>query len=190
MTLRRTLVLLGAVLALTAAACGDDDGDATTTTEAETSTSVTTTTLSDADFESAMADAEAQLEAAGDDLCKIAEAETTQAAPANPEQMERWIKVQTRALTVIADTLAEEDPTSAEALRTAADELLAEAEKADFDPEFLTGESPPAALTSPAYTEAAQALQGKYTADCAQQMVPGAEGGEDGATTTTAAPEG
>jgi hypothetical protein len=56
-------------------------------------------------------------------------------------------------------------------------ELTEAAEEADYAVDFLSGESPPAALSSPEFMAASQALQARYNEEC---LTPGAAAGGPG----------
>ena len=176
MTIRRPLaVLLAAGLAFSVAACSDDDGSdegsssSTTTTAAEQ----TTTTISDEEFSAKADEVAAAVQAAGTDLCAVGVAPQELPTPGTPAQLERMLQIFKQTLDVAANALEPDDAESAEALRTAASDLIAEAEAADYDIGFISGDSMPQALQSPEYLKASEALNTKYAAECQ----PSASGG-------------
>ena len=176
MTIRRSMGALAVVaIALLGTACsGDDDSSDTTTTAAEDAPSTpdeTTTTLNDDDYAEAIAGFASELEAAGTDLCKIIEVQTAAVPPepANSNQVEQVIGIYTQLLRSFAAAIPD-DPSSAEALNTAADELAAEAEAAGYPADFLTGqtqEEAPAALSSEAFVAATASFSQRAQTECA-----------------------
>lgn len=193
MTLRRSLlVMTAASLVLFAAACsGDDDEAADGPADPSSSTvaeeSLTSTTLSDEDYFSQIEATEQALEAAGSDLCAVSQATAMLGMPANPAQVERVIGIYTLTYNAAASALEPEDPTSAEALREAARALADEAAAADYSMEFIGGDAPPEALSTDEFVAATEALEAKYTADCA--TVPDESSTSDGLPTETTVPE-
>jgi hypothetical protein len=192
MTIRRSLaVLLAAGLALTAAACSDDgseegSGSSTSTSAADTPEQ-TTTTISDEEFFAAADQASAAVEAAGTDLCAVGPAlSALPMAPSTPAQLERMLQIFQQSLDVAASTLESDDPQSAEALRTAARDLIAEAEAADYDLSLVSGDSVLDALRSTEYMQASEALDTKYKAECGT----GEAGAQGNATSPSTVPEG
>jgi hypothetical protein len=193
MTIRRPLaVLLAAGLAFSVAACSDDDGSdegssSSTTTTAADAAEQTTTTISDEEFSAKADEVAAAVQAAGTDLCAVGVAPQELPTPGTPAQLERMLQIFKQTLDVAASALEADDAESAEALRTAASDLIAEAEAADYDMSFISGDSMPEALQSPEYLAASEALNTKFAAEC-QPSAGG--GGATGEAPETTAPQG
>jgi hypothetical protein len=182
MRTRRTIGAMAlAAVALLAMGCGDGDDDAedTTTTEATTETTATTTTLSAEEYTAAIEEFSATIDAAGTDLCAITDALlTSPPPPADEAQMEQVVVLYAELLRALAAT-SPDDPETAQAFETAADQLLVEAEEAGYPVDFLSGETAPPSLSSEEFLAANEALQVKGQAACAPA--------EGDATTTTVA---
>lgn len=182
-----------AVLVVTGA-CSSDDAKDDEDKDSETTTTVaeqTTSTMTDEAFSSGLTEFSAAIEASGTDLCAMGEAQALipQAPPANEAQMEEFIGVYAGVFRSYATALGD-DQASADALNTAADELIAEAEAAGYPTDFLSGEDPtsgPKAMTSEPFIAANQALTTKFQAECAPEE-PAGEAPADEAPATTAAP--
>lgn len=176
------IALLG--LLVTAIGCSSDDpsDDAGSKKKAATTTSTVPappSTVSDADFDSEAATAEALVDSAGTDTCALlatfSEASSLP-APANATQTQRGVAVVAKLFVAAADAAPPNASADAAVLRKAAQDLQAEGAANNWDPEWLTGQPGPAAISDPAVATAFRNYQTEGATLC---------GGTAGAGTTT-----
>lgn len=187
---------LTAVLLLVGACSGSDDAKddekKDDTSQETTTTAPEATELSDEEFSAGLGEFAAAMEAAGDDICKMGEAQALvpQAPPANEAQMKETITVYTDMLRSYATAVADDAETAA-TLNSTADELDKAAEEAGYPKDFLTPANPedaPAILTSPEYQKASEAMAARFSAECPQAGAsdPAADPSTSEAPTTVA----
>jgi hypothetical protein len=133
--------------------------------------------MTDEAYSNSAGRARAALTAAGDDLCALSEAMNSVPPPSNPGQVKDMMAVFEVTYERAASAIEDQDAVSAASLRDAMAELTEAAEEADYAVDFLSGESPPAALSSPEFMAASQALQARYNEEC---LTPGAAAGGPG----------
>jgi hypothetical protein len=156
------VVALTCALALLGASCAGDDeesGATTSTTEAVPDTEPTTT-MSEEVFTAEVADIRTQLDAAGDDACPIVTTFTMAggelASRTDPAAVEQLVKLYADVLRSLADTRQVAAAGTADATRRAADQLVAEAEAAQYSVEALQAST---TLQSPEFVEAFSSIQ-------------------------------
>lgn len=199
MPVRRSLIIpLALVLGLTLAGCGDDTKDdaATTTTVAgdggsdETTTTLSsadtlptedtqpTTTLSADEFDDAVAASKAELAAAGDDFCKVAQAANTLIAdsPKTPEQAKALYEVYAGIFTRIAETAPAGSEADGATLKAAAAKMLTDAEAGGYDPAGLASSEAPPAFAEPGVADAMSKIGDVITSTCLGETTVPAEG--------------
>lgn len=185
----RQLLAVGtvAVLALTAAACGDDAADETTTTAAD-STETTVAELSDEEFDAQVELLLADLEAAGTDLCAVLQAASAtgpEAAASTEAQVRTTVDAQVKILQAIAAT-EPVDEANAAVINRVAGELADAAEQDGYSTDFLESEEFATVLGGDDFTAALQGYQTRQASECEDSTIP-----EDGSEpTTTVAGEG
>lgn len=178
--MRRSLgVGLVVLFTLLLAACSggrEDEAaepEATSTTAASEEVEVPEGGLSDEAYDSITDDFESNVDQAGGDLCELlaAPALTPEAAPTNPEQTQAAVQQVATYLQALADAEGV-DRAAATTLDGLADQLVAAAEGAGYDPAFLST------------PEAAELLQGQAFRDAMGVLYAQAEE-QCGDTTTT-----
>lgn len=185
---------LGALV--TAASCNDDpatdESSKPTSTVAETTTSltvppstglieITTTTADPTQFGLTIADVRSGLEAAGTDLCKIAEATSTlnlAGSPTTTADVQAFFTLYGEVFNKIADALPDDSADDAQTIRDGVTEMLAKAAASSYDPTSLTGGLPPG-LDTAAFGAAMERVDKQMTEEC-----PGTGPGDDAPTTT------
>ena len=146
--------LLLAVLGLFAGACGSDDkADETTTTKKDTTTteadgqdedtddSSEVEDVSDDEFDAAVGEISATVEGANGDICVLMEVLSTGTIglpnPSTPAQVKTATDFVAQVLNAVADAAPAESASDAEAIRAAANQVEADAEANDYDPEWM-----------------------------------------------------
>lgn len=185
----RTRQIVGAaivaVLALAGSACSSDDkaDSTTTTTAAEDSKDaknddVTTTTVSDAEFEAKLEKLSTAIDGAGDDLCKLIDAQMaeTPPMPTNPKQVEVTVNLYAQLLKAMGGAIKADNAEAAATMEKAATTLVDEAKAADYSVDSLSNST---ALSSEEFTKSQQAFS-EAAQKCMPETseVPGAAGDE------------
>ena len=173
---------VAAVLLLTGACSSGSDDEKKDDEKAETTTTAAQAEeIPDEEFTAALDDFSAALAAAGNDLCKMSEAQAVvpKASPANELQMEATIAAYAGMLRAFA-TVVEDDPDAAATFRSTADELVKGAEAAGYPKDYLTPADAqmPEVLSTPEYIAASQVISDRFAQQC-----QGAGAGTDGAAT-------
>ena len=198
MTTRRSLAIATALFALfVAPACSSDTDKAdadkadTSTTAADAGTTATppldengepteTTTapLSPDEWADTLDTLTADLDDAGDDLCKVVQSLgqlTTLTEPTDSTQVKETVGFVSSAFTAISEALPEENSAEAAALAKGAADLESDAEAAGYPADYFTADGGPAPLTSEEFNKAMETVVAPDgpTRNCA----PGATGG-------------
>ena len=176
------VVLLGLLLGGIGCSSDDSSDDAGSKQQATTTASTEPappSTVSDADFDKEAATAEALVATAGTDTCALL-ATFSQAsslpAPANATQTQRGVAVVAKLFVAAADAAPPNASADAAVLRQAAQDLQDEGAANNWDPEWLTGQPGPAAISDPAVATAFRNYQTEGATLC---------GGAPGSDTTT-----
>jgi len=188
---RSLLAAAAALLVLTTAGCGGDDkksddvkttettakaaGSDTTAVASDDTTPETlipTTTISDSEYQKMVEEFNDQIEAAGDDFCKLAEAPDALLleTPSTPDQTKAMYESFATALTTIADHLPAGSTADPAILKDAAKRIIAEGEAAQWNPSQLMGT--PEVLSDPAVMPTMAAVSEDIQKNC------GTDGGE------------
>lgn len=128
--------------------------------------------LTDDEFTATIETLRGQIDAAGTDVCELIATQSSVSlpTPTNPTQSEMTVGFLADVLRTMADFTEDAGKgDSAATMRTAADELVAEAEAADYSDEFMS--QTPAALSG----EEIQAAQNDFialSADCSPSEAP------------------